>query len=1436
MDSLHSSSVIWDTSLEQIKKFLKSPKRWDIFSSWEYEYRYTANGARWQKQPIWTHWAQLDYLKAPFIITEELSDLFSDDQQKATPNITPEIVKKDKTWLKLQIDNLWNEIVRARQFLESSRDGTISRMTESTEKHIEKTIEKMLEDRKKLIREYNTTEIVPETKKNYPVVPITPNSNIPNSPSEPSNPDESLGENNSPEVPNTPENIPETQKSSENPESPETQKSPETPTDNTPEEKPETEPEKPLAPMPDISKIPTERVVHANISEVRENLQGIARSRAEERLRREYAESGFFGKAKRFFTRAKLLEKYIQEELQILQNQNIFDPNTAHIRSNASDRFQKSNQVLSSTQIQTINTITDSRLDIISNQYVQGEISQEGFQGNFMEFLSEERTSEKIASLRQRGTNILKYLDIEKSWRIFLRDLPNNNNEVKIRVELYISNPQNKKLLEEKLGMRYDTEWEQIIYILTHPESRALIQSQKMNISLDIYTGWEWAYAIKNTDKTDTRSYAFGKWLQRHPVLSSIATGLGITATSLVAGPIGNLISGSLGIGTINGMRRNAEYTDEHAGFEKRITQWTHLKSEIYLTVQRLRRDLMGAIWLKKSWIQFRLKRAEDKLRLHQTQWVTKKWREGTTHRHFGSISALNRKLQSYITEREGFQLSWQNNEQQKLYFRQWIAQWLARLDMWKKTGHNFLKSQNEESMEWDYNILYENLIFSTEKLGISLEDIRNDTDYKKIVEWLLSDYSRADNSFDSKRTQTSLKRWATHGAIYGTSSVVFQWLAGSGLFDITSTVPGTPTITLEGIQVDPAIAADLQKALGAQKYQQFVDHLAQSTTPETLWKTLTTDIFRNATIGNGTKNQIMTFILNATDIQNGITKPELLIEAAKTGLFTDIANHSPRIDHVLGLLNKWGYGHVNKTWLIDALKGIDAGTLQISMLKPMEQTKIAEALWCYVHRDGMSAGSHMWQVFMDKVPGSIIPGTPTTETVLWGDWVRYFAIPTWSNTFLSRLRVPDKNINIFDITKGDNFVDHDGKPIEYPKDQDWWNKDTWKENYREDEDNKKKWEDWDKKTDKGIKKPKVVTRWDKREIDDRDLNPDYPSQHKNKNSSEMTDYMIDKAPVYFGDDFKYFQLYKSGKINRADFSKKLQFSNEHQKKQIEKVLPIYEETLKHAYEAVAGIFKEYELNMERIMPYEKFRKNVQFFTFYEFMADSKTTDVNEAMTTKWYNRLTEGFIAFNTHGLTQKPIEEQVKFIKHVAIHELLHGTAVNNYWEIWIDDSIDFIPRRSWLFMINGKYRERWREINEWIVEMLAYETMLDIFGDEYSKHGDIFYKDERECINTLIEKYGISKQVFVRAAYDRNALKDLARKMEWENRERKWFLTLIMWLMKNDVHATTAFLNGAIFPLQTFQYITTFHKSLLSGNSLNPKVLEYIEVNQSGIRLKK
>ena len=208
--------------------------------------------------------------------------------------------------------------------------------------------------------------------------------------------------------------------------------------------------------------------------------------------------------------------------------------------------------------------------------------------------------------------------------------------------------------------------------------------------------------------------------------------------------------------------------------------------------------------------------------------------------------------------------------------------------------------------MEKDYNTLYENILLASRKLDISLEELRSHEDYKKIFGGLLADYERADASFDAARTSTSVKRGVTHGAIYGASSVVFQWLAGTGFFGSATTTTTSIITTPGGYQVDPAIADDLKNMLGPIKYQQFVDHLSHSTTPETLWDTLTKDIFQNTSVGNSVKNHIMTFILNATDIQNGITKPELLIEAAKHGLFSDIASHSTRIDRIIGLLHHW--------------------------------------------------------------------------------------------------------------------------------------------------------------------------------------------------------------------------------------------------------------------------------------------------------------------------------------------------------------------------------------------------------------------------------------------------------------------------------------------------------------------------------------------------
>jgi hypothetical protein len=83
---------------------------------------------------------------------------------------------------------------------------------------------------------------------------------------------------------------------------------------------------------------------------------------------------------------------------------------------------------------------------------------------------------------------------------------------------------------------------------------------------------------------------------------------------------------------------------------------------------------------------------------------------------------------------------------------------------------------------------------------------------------------------------------------------------------------------------------------------------------------------------------------------------------------------------------------------------------------------------------------------------------------------VKYFAIPSWGNTFLSPLKKEVK-------TDPKGFFNPEGKPIDYPKDKPWWDRDAWRENYGDTDENKKKWDEWKTKPTQTTPLPKVVTR-----------------------------------------------------------------------------------------------------------------------------------------------------------------------------------------------------------------------------------------------------------------------------------------------------------------------------------------------------------------------
>lgn len=268
------------------------------------------------------------------------------------------------------------------------------------------------------------------------------------------------------------------------------------------------------------------------------------------------------------------------------------------------------------------------------------------------------------------------------------------------------------------------------------------------------------------------------------------------------------------------------------------------------------------------------------------------------------------------------------------------------------------------------------------------------------------------------------------------------------------------------------------------------------------------------------------------------------------------------------------------------------------------------------------------------------------------------------------------------------------------------------------------------------------------------------------------------------------------------------------------------------------AIFKKYNLDPNRLIGKKEFLSKVSILSFYDFMAQnnySKSSNLGIA----GVNYSTSGKIMLNALHLLHLDMEKQIRAIKHTAIHELLHGVATQNFWNVKNSSNKLTIPRRNGLLMFNGdSFHERGRGLNEAIVEGLSYEMMLEIFGKEYTEEGNRFYNRERGALQALVEYTGISKADFYQTAYNRDKLMNLARLMEGQNRERPKFLALVMNLMDSNPEELKNLLNGGKFFIHRSLYANTFHPSLLNQakNNFSDEILAYIETDEFGLTLKR
>lgn len=91
---------------------------------------------------------------------------------------------------------------------------------------------------------------------------------------------------------------------------------------------------------------------------------------------------------------------------------------------------------------------------------------------------------------------------------------------------------------------------------------------------------------------------------------------------------------------------------------------------------------------------------------------------------------------------------------------------------------------------------------------------------------------------------------------------------------------------------------------------------MTQHATPEEFWSILNDKIFTSETVTNQAKNEIMTYILNATDVVNGKEIPELITEAMNNNVL-DSASFQTTLDR----LAQWGYKNVDPNWLQESIQ-----------------------------------------------------------------------------------------------------------------------------------------------------------------------------------------------------------------------------------------------------------------------------------------------------------------------------------------------------------------------------------------------------------------------------------------------------------------------------------------------------------------------------------
>lgn len=536
--------------------------------------------------------------------------------------------------------------------------------------------------------------------------------------------------------------------------------------------------------------------LNASLSEMENIHLDNARYAVEDALKAEYhqvSKRNVFKKAGLWLQRGRMRKKRIDE----LMKKNIRLPFTGDEKLNSS-LAHATNRHETEKQLWLWNIEWTEILDIpevnqLAQDYIEWNIDDSVFESRFNDLLQHnEVLFAAVKDVSHLGTNILQKLKLEKAQYQLVSELAQaleigtSVDQVQVKIEQFLKDYQKTPdFLKDIQADLNEKNLEKLKKYFNHQKAIRAMALKNLKMKLSVFTGGKSAYQIDNTDREKGWVYRLGQKLDKIPRYVQVPGYMWLGAVLGLAG-------GPLGLGVVGTSILTTTTFAGATGFMNFVKKWTHHTKEQNTHEKELTRDYDNQQKLIQQWKDATMKKgAKNWFKRYKAKRQLELY-DQTTQQNMVKTKEVNETLLAFATSLRPLS---EGDRQELLAF---LMSAKARLQVYWKTGHNFLASTSPEEVETDMDQLHQILLLAADKLGITFEEIDNqmikkaddeEMSYQDMLEELQTDYTSASKKFKKQRAWLATKYGLGTAALSAGTALWLQALMWTGAFASDATI-----------------------------------------------------------------------------------------------------------------------------------------------------------------------------------------------------------------------------------------------------------------------------------------------------------------------------------------------------------------------------------------------------------------------------------------------------------------------------------------------------------------------------------------------------------------------------------------------------------------------------------------------------------------------